>query len=101
MIIISRIKKIILLIIFLIKELKQGRIYTDQHETSIAYLKTSEQAYLELAELRGYHVIECLEKDKLRDILNIHDEIYDIDTNTFIHMKRFSITQCLKKQLIK
>ncbi len=61
-------------------ELKQGRIYTDQHETSIAYLKTSEQAYLELAELRNYHVIECLEKDKLRDILNIHDEIYDIVT---------------------
>ena len=61
-------------------ELKQGRIYTDQHESSIAYLKTSEQAYLELAELKQYHVIECLQKDKLRDILDIHEEIYKIVT---------------------
>ena len=61
-------------------ELKQGRLYSDSHESSIAYLKTSEQSYLELAELKNWHVIECLEKDKLRDILNIHDEIYDIVT---------------------
>ena len=61
-------------------ELKQGRIYTDNHESSIAYLKTSELAYLELAELKNWNVIECLEKDKLRDILDIHEEIYSIVT---------------------
>lgn len=59
-------------------ELKQGRIGTDEHESSISYLKTSEEAYLELAELKNYHVIECLEKNKLRDILDIHEEIYNI-----------------------
>ena len=61
-------------------ELKQGRIYTDNHESSIAYLKTSELSYLELAELKNWNVIECLEKDKLRDILSIHEEIYSIVT---------------------
>jgi len=59
-------------------ELKQGRIGTDEHESSISYLKTSEEAYLELAALKNYHVIECLEKNSLRDILSIHEEIYNI-----------------------
>lgn len=59
-------------------ELKKGRMYDDSHESSISYLKTSEEAYLELTELKQYHKIECLEKDKLRDILDIHEEIYNI-----------------------
>lgn len=59
-------------------ELKKGRMYGDSHESSITYLKTSEDAYLELTELKNYHKIECLEKDKLRDILDIHEEIYNI-----------------------
>ena len=59
-------------------EFKQGRLYSDGHESSISYLKTSEEAYLELAEIKGYHKIECLEKNKLRDILDIHEEIYNI-----------------------
>lgn len=61
-------------------ELKQGRLYSDDHESSISYLKTSEEAYLELASLKKYHIIECLEKQKLRDILDIHEEIYNIVT---------------------
>lgn len=59
-------------------EFKQGRLYSDDHESSISYLKIAEEAYLELASLKDYHVIECLEKNKLRDILNIHEEIYNI-----------------------
>ena len=59
-------------------ELKKGRMYDDSHESSISYLKTSEEAYLELTEIKNYHKIECLEKDKLRDILDIHEEIYNI-----------------------
>lgn len=59
-------------------ELKKGRMYSDQHESSITYLKTSEEAYLELTEIKNYKKIECLEKDKLRDILDIHEEIYNI-----------------------
>ena len=59
-------------------ELKKGRMYSDGHESSINYLKTSEEAYLELAEIKKYNKIECLEKGKLRDILDIHEEIYNI-----------------------
>lgn len=59
-------------------ELKKGRMYSDGHESSINYLKTSEEAYLELVDIKKYHKIECLEKDKLRDILDIHEEIYNI-----------------------
>lgn len=58
-------------------ELKKGRMYNDDHESSISYLKTSEEAYLELASIKGHKTIECLEKGKLRDILDIHEEIYE------------------------
>ena len=63
-----------------ILELKQGRLGSDDHENSINYLKSSEEAYLELSKTNDYHVIECLEKSKLRDILDIHEEIYNIVT---------------------
>ncbi|MBR1417204.1 MAG: thymidylate kinase [Bacilli bacterium] len=59
-------------------ELKKGRLYTDDHESSISYLKISEEAYLEIAKRNNHKVIECLEKDKLRDILDIHEEIYNV-----------------------
>lgn len=59
-------------------ELKKGRSVTDSHESSISYLKTSEEAYLELAELKSHHVISCTIKNKLRDIMDIHEEIYNI-----------------------
>ena len=42
------------------------------------YLKTSEEAYLELADLKKHQVIKCVDKDKLRDVLTIHEEIYNI-----------------------
>lgn len=60
-----------------ILDLKKGRMYSDEHESSILYLKTSEEAYLELTEIKNYKKIECLEKGKLRDILDIHEEIYN------------------------
>lgn len=59
-------------------ELKSGRIGTDNHENSINYLKLSEESYLELASIKKHYVIECLEKTKLRDIMSIHEEIYNI-----------------------
>lgn len=61
-----------------ILELKKGRIGSDNHENSIHFLKTSEDAYLELAELKKHHIIKCTEKDKLRDIMDIHEEIYKL-----------------------
>ncbi len=59
-------------------ELKRGRLGNDEHENSINYLKLSEESYLELAELKKHNIIECLEKGKLRDIMSIHEEIYNI-----------------------
>ena len=59
-------------------ELKRGRIGTDEHESSLSYLKTSEEAYLELASMNNHQIIKCVNGDKLRDILDIHEEIYNI-----------------------
>jgi dTMP kinase len=62
----------------MVVELKKGRIISDSHEDSLNYLKNSEAAYLELAKLNNQKVIECVSKNKLRDILDIHEEIYQI-----------------------
>ena len=61
-------------------ELKSGRAEPgDQHETSSIHLKNAEAAYLELAELHNYKKIDCVLKDnKLRDIMDIHEEVYNI-----------------------
>ena len=62
----------------MVMELKRGRIGTDEHESSLSYLKTSEEAYLELASMNNHQIIKCVNGDKLRDILDIHEEIYNI-----------------------
>jgi dTMP kinase len=58
-------------------ELKNGRLDREK-EGQLTYLKTSEEAYLELADLKKHQVIKCVDKDKLRDVLTIHEEIYNI-----------------------
>ena len=62
-------------------ELKKGRIGTDQHESSLVHLKTSEEAYLELADLMHQYIVNCAPNNKLRDILDIQEEIYKIVKN--------------------
>lgn len=61
-------------------ELKKGRAETsDQHESSPLHIKNAEAAYLELAELHNYKKVTCVLKgNKLRDIMDIHEEIYNI-----------------------
>lgn len=61
-------------------ELKRGRSESDdQHESSSLHIRNAEAAYLELAELHNYKKITCVLKDnKLRDIMDIHEEIYNI-----------------------
>lgn len=59
-------------------ELKRGRNITDAYETSFLHLKNTEEAYLELAKLHNYKIIECANKDKLRDIFDIHKEVLKI-----------------------
>lgn len=63
-----------------VAELKRGRTEPeDQHETSLMHIRNAEHAYLELAEIHNYKTIECVTKDdKLRDIEDIHEEIYKI-----------------------
>lgn len=63
-----------------VMELKSGRREpSDQHEASSIHLKNAESAYLELAELHNYKKVTCVLKDnKLRDIMDIHEEIYNI-----------------------
>ena len=61
-------------------ELKKGRPEgDDQHEASPLHLRNAEHAYLELAELHDYKKIDCVDKKgKLRDIEQIHEDIYQV-----------------------
>lgn len=63
-----------------VAELKSGRSEPgDQHESSMLHIRNAEAAYLELAELHNYKKVTCVLKDnKLRDIMDIHEEIYNI-----------------------
>lgn len=64
-------------------ELKRGRVGNDDTKNSLVYLKNSEEAYLELASLHNHKVISCVNKDSLRDILDIHEEIYNVVKNNW------------------
>ncbi len=59
-------------------ELKRGRIGYDDTKDSPQYIKNSEETYLELATLKKYQVISCTKNTKLKDMLDIHEEIYDL-----------------------
>lgn len=57
-------------------ELKKRREeLPDEVENNIEYLKNSERAYLELAELYNYDVINCVENGEIKTIENINNEI--------------------------
>ena len=64
------------------KELKRNRTEKpDMVESNPIYLKNAERAYLELAEINKYQKIDCVDKKKkLRDIEDIHEEVYKIVT---------------------
>ena len=62
-----------------IAELIKGRTTSDGQEKSPLHIRNAEQAYLELTELHNYKKIDCVDKkNKLRDILDIQEEILDI-----------------------
>ena len=57
-------------------ELKKRREESpDEVENNIEYLKNSERAYLELAELYNYDVINCVENGEIKTIEDINNEI--------------------------
>ena len=58
-------------------ELKKNRIEApDEAEKNAEYLQKGEAAYLELAEIYNYDIIECVSNKKIRTIENINDELY-------------------------
>jgi len=58
-------------------ELKRNRKeLPDEVESDMNYLKRGEEAYLELAELYNYDVINCVYDKKIRKIENINEEVY-------------------------
>ena len=59
------------------KILKKNRVNLDDNEKDDSYLKQAEDAYLELAELYGYNIIECTDKDKILSIEEIHEKVYE------------------------
>lgn len=56
--------------------LKSGREEElDEHERSETHLINAEKAYLELSELYGFDVIECVKDGNIRSIDDINDEL--------------------------
>ncbi|MDD2625683.1 MAG: thymidylate kinase [Tenericutes bacterium] len=60
-------------------ELKKNRKEKpDQHEISKEHLKLAEAAYLELADLYNFKIVNCVKNNKIRTIEDIHEEVYKI-----------------------
>ena len=59
-------------------ELMKNRKNFDEHEKDPAYLKNSEDAYIELSELYNWDKIECVKDDKIISIDEISQEIIKI-----------------------
>lgn len=53
----------------------------DEAESNIKYLKRGEKAYLELAKLYNYDIINCVKNNTIRTVDDINDELYKIITN--------------------
>lgn len=50
----------------------------DETETNEAYLRRGEEAYLELANLYNYDVINCVDNDSIRSIESVNKEVYKL-----------------------
>ncbi len=62
-----------------VAELMKGRTGSNGYEKSPLHIRNAEHAYLELAQIHNYKKIDCVDKNnKLRDILDIQEEILDI-----------------------
>lgn len=58
-------------------ELKKNRKeLPDEAESNAKYLKRGESAYLELASLYNYDVVNCVSDNKIRTIKDINEEVY-------------------------
>jgi len=50
----------------------------DETEQNEEYLRLGEKAYLELAELYNYDIINCAQGDEIRSIDSIHEDVYKL-----------------------
>lgn len=55
---------------------KKRKEKTDESETNENYLRRGEKAYLELAELYNYNIINCVEDNQIRTIEEISEDVY-------------------------
>ena len=62
-------------------ELKRGQYNDEDQMETKRQLRNSEEAYLELAKLHNYITINCVNKNKIRPIEEIHEEVYKIVEN--------------------
>lgn len=59
-------------------ELKKNRLEKpDEAESNEEYLKRGEEAYLELADIYNYDMINCTKEDKIRTIGDINCELFE------------------------
>lgn len=59
-------------------ELKKNRKeLPDEVELDVNYLNRGEEAYLELADIYDYEIVDCVYNDKIRTIENINEEVYN------------------------
>ena len=61
-----------------LKKLRSKGETLDHHEASEEHLRSAETAYLELAQIYNWTVINCVKDDEIRSIDDIHEEIYSI-----------------------
>lgn len=60
-------------------ELKKGRDEAlDEAERDINYALLGEKAYLELANIYGYDIVNCVQNDTVRRIEDINDDVYKL-----------------------
>lgn len=62
-------------------ELRNKRDELDDHEKSERHLKNAEAAYLEIADLYDFKIIECVEENKIRTVEDISNELYEATIN--------------------
>ena len=53
----------------------------DEVESNEEYLRLGEKAYLELADLYGYSIVNCSLDGNIRSIEEIHKDVYDVVVN--------------------
>ncbi len=56
---------------------KERKELPDSHEASEAHLKNAEAAYLEMADIYHWQIINCVDNNHIKTIETIHEEVYN------------------------